>query len=142
MVKPHPIELRERVVAFVEEGHSNRSAAARFRVSPRFVNDLVILNRDIHSLALKRRGNPGIGELSNHSEWIRWRLGEHGDLTLDELCLELAGRDVSLHRSSVCRLLNRLGLSHKEKAFEQKSVSGWIFAKSATSSQAVPPANI
>ncbi len=27
MGKPHPIELRARVVAFVEEGNSNRAAA-------------------------------------------------------------------------------------------------------------------
>ncbi|MCD2179340.1 hypothetical protein [Rhizobium sp. C1] len=34
MDKPHPIELRERVVAFVNEGNSNREAARHFRVSP------------------------------------------------------------------------------------------------------------
>jgi len=38
MGKPHPIELRERVVAFVDEGHGHREAARHFRVSPRFVN--------------------------------------------------------------------------------------------------------
>ena len=50
MGKPHPIELRERVVAFVEEGHSHRASASRFRVLPRFVNDMVILKRDTGSL--------------------------------------------------------------------------------------------
>ncbi len=30
MGKSHPIELRSRVVAFVEEGNSNRAAAAQF----------------------------------------------------------------------------------------------------------------
>ena len=33
MGKPHPMELRERVVVFVEEGNTHRSAAAHFRVS-------------------------------------------------------------------------------------------------------------
>ena len=46
MGKPHPLELRERVVAFVEEGHSRRAAAAHFRVSPRFVNNMMILKRE------------------------------------------------------------------------------------------------
>ena len=41
MGKPHPLELRERVVAFVEEGNAHRSAAAHFRVSIKFVNDMV-----------------------------------------------------------------------------------------------------
>lgn len=34
MGKPHPIELRERVVAFVDEGYTHRAAAEHFRVSP------------------------------------------------------------------------------------------------------------
>ena len=45
MGKPHPIDLRERVVAFVEEGDSHREAARHFRVSPRFVNNTMILHR-------------------------------------------------------------------------------------------------
>lgn len=51
MGKPHPIELRSRVVAFVEEGNSNREAARHFRVSPRFVNNMMILQRSTGSLA-------------------------------------------------------------------------------------------
>ena len=43
MGKPHPMALRERAVAFVKEGHSHRAAAARFRVSVKFVNDMVAL---------------------------------------------------------------------------------------------------
>jgi transposase len=43
MGKPHPIELRERVVGFVEDGNTHHAAAAHFRVSVKFVNDMVIL---------------------------------------------------------------------------------------------------
>lgn len=38
MGKPLPLELRQRVVAYVDEGHGHREAARHFRVSPRFVN--------------------------------------------------------------------------------------------------------
>jgi transposase len=55
MGKPHPIELRTRVVAFVEEGNSNREAARHFRVSPRFVNNMMILHRSSGS----RSGSAG-----------------------------------------------------------------------------------
>ncbi|WP_298966722.1 transposase [uncultured Roseibium sp.] len=85
MGKPHPLALRERVVAFVEEGHSHRAAAAHFRVSPRFVNDMVILKRETGSLGPKRQGNPGVGKLSSQHEWLRSHVSENGDLTLDEL---------------------------------------------------------
>ena len=42
-------------------------------------------------------------------------MAQNGDLTLDELCIELGKRNLNVHRSSVGRLLHRLGLSHKKK---------------------------
>lgn len=49
------------------------------------------------------------------------RVAANGEVTLDELCVELAGRGVDVHHSTVGRFLNRLGLSHKKslKASEQ-----------------------
>lgn len=123
MGRPHPIELRERVVAFVEDGHTHRAAAAHFRVSPRFVNNMVIVKRESGSLAAKRQGNRGVGKLRDHGAWVRQRVEENGDLTLDELRLELAERDVIVHRSSVGRLLHRLGLSHKKKPAGQRAAA-------------------
>ena len=35
MPKPYSIDLRKRVAAFVEAGHSRRAAVAHFSVSPR-----------------------------------------------------------------------------------------------------------
>ena len=46
MGKPHPKELRERVVAHVMAGNTHHSAAARFDVSVKFVNDMVKLKRE------------------------------------------------------------------------------------------------
>lgn len=45
MGKPYPIELRTRVVAFVDQGHGHREAARHLRVLPKFVNDLIKLRR-------------------------------------------------------------------------------------------------
>jgi transposase len=52
------------------------------------------------------------------------RLAESGELTLDELCVELEVRGVSVHRSNVGRLLNRLGLSHKKNSTGQRAAAG------------------
>jgi transposase len=114
MGKSHPLALRSRVVGFVKEGHSHREAARHFRVSPRFVNNLVILKRETGSLSPRRQGHLRGGKLSTHGDWVRKRLAENGELTVDELCVELAGRGVIVHRSTVGRLLHRLGLSHKK----------------------------
>ena len=116
MGKPLPMALRERVVAFVDEGNSNREASRHFRVSPKFVNDLMKLRAVTGSLAPRRQGHgPGGGKLADHADFVRGRMAENGELTLDELCVELEARGVTVHRSNVARLLHRLGLSHKKR---------------------------
>jgi transposase len=124
MGKPHPMELRARVVAFVEEGNSHREAARHFRVSPRFVNNMVILHRSRGSLAPARQGHgPGGGKLVAQSQWIADRVADNGDVTLDELCVELAGRGVTVHRATVGRFLHQLGLSNKKKPQGKRAVA-------------------
>ena len=116
MGKPHPVALRERAVALVEEGHTHTAAARRLRVSVKFVNDMVRLKRETGTLEPKRQGNPGRGKLTAVTGWVRDRIAVRPDLTLDELTTELgAQHGLAVHRSSVGRLLHRLGLSHKKR---------------------------
>ncbi len=98
----------------LEEGQGHREAARHFRVSPRFVNDLLILKRENGSLAPRRQGHgAGSGKLSPHRDWLKERMMRDGERTLNVLCLELAGRGIVVDRSSIGWLLHRLGLSHK-----------------------------
>ena len=122
MGKSHPMELRTRVIAFVEEGRGHREAARHFRVSPRFVNDMVILKRESGGLLPKAQGNHAEGKLALYSGWLRDRVAIKGDLTLDEIVAELAAvHGVSVHRGSVGKWLHRLGLSHKKNAARQRN---------------------
>ena len=99
-----------------------RSIAASWTFRGSFVNDLMILHRKTSSLTAKRQGRPcGRGKLADHHEWVHQRMAQSGDLTLDELCIELGERGVAVHRSSVGRLLHRLGLSHKKKPGSQRT---------------------
>ena len=89
MGEPHPVELRERVVAVVEDGHPHCSAAAaRFRVSVRFVNDMVILKRETEAVSPGARATA-----AGMASWSRcargWR--RKGDLALDYPVAELGG---------------------------------------------------
>ena len=84
--KPFPLELRQRVFDFVEESHTLRAAAAQFRVSVKFVNDMVLLKLRTGSLEPKPRGNGGgHGKLAGVVDWIARRIRQKRDLTLDEL---------------------------------------------------------
>lgn len=122
MGKPHPIELRERVADFVDEGHSHRAAARHFRVSPRFVNELMKLRRETGGLEPRRMGNPGRGKLNDVADWVRGRIADKGEMTLDALVIELRElKGVTAHRSGVGKLLHRLGLSHKKRHSRRQS---------------------
>ena len=78
MGKPHPMELRTRVVDFVEEGNTHRATAAHFRVSIKFVNDMVKLKlklkRETGSLEPKRQGRSGHGKLTGSHDWVRGKI--------------------------------------------------------------------
>ena len=116
MGKPHPVELRERAVRLVEEGSTHTEAARRLCVSIKFVNDMVRLKRETGALVPKPQGNPGRGKLTGVKGWVERRITTQPDLTIDELTAELAAEQgVTVHRSSVGRLLRRLGLSHKKR---------------------------
>ena len=71
MGKPYPLALRERAVAFVEEGNSHRSSAAHSRVSVKFVNDMVKLKRETGSLQTKSQGRRGHGKFAIVAGWLR-----------------------------------------------------------------------
>ena len=123
MGKPLPMELRERVVDFVAEGHTHRAAAAQFRVSIKFVNDMVILKRSTGSLEPKSQGNGGgHGKLAGVVDWIAQRITQKRDLTLDELVVELRdGLGVEAHRVSVWRRLRSLNLTHKKRPARRRA---------------------
>ena len=117
MGKPHPVELRQRVVDHVAEGNTHRSTAARFKVSVRFVNDMVKLKAATGGLVPKAQGNGGgHGKLSALKDWVARRIGEKRDLTAAALAAEItATHGTTVHRGSVWRLLRDLGLTHKKK---------------------------
>ena len=71
MGKPHPVELRARAVALVEQGNTHTEAARRLCVSIKFVNDMVKLWKATGSLAPKVQGNGGgHGKLSALKDWM------------------------------------------------------------------------
>ncbi len=123
MDKPPPIELRQRFVDHVAEGNTHRSTAARFKVSVRFVNDMVKLMKATGGLVPKAQGNGGgHGKLSSLKNWIARRIAEKRDLTAAGLAREIAAtHGMTVHRGSVWGLLRDLGLTHKKRPASRRA---------------------
>ena len=112
------MDLRERVVSFVEAGHSRRKAAARFEVSPSFAVKLVSRRDATGSAAPARQGRPpGGGKLAPHVAFLIARVEESPDITMPELATLLeAERGVSAHPASLSRVLCKAGFTFKKNA--------------------------
>jgi transposase len=73
MTQSYSLDLRVRVVAFVEAGHSCRAAARHFRVSDSFAIKLLQRQRQsVRQAAGPRRRRHGLGccDLHGRSRWL------------------------------------------------------------------------
>src|SRR3984885_11150010 len=115
MPKPYSLDLRERVVSYVEAGHSRRAAAAHFRVSPSFVINLMTAFRERGAVAPKALGGWRHSKLDPHRVFILRRVAEKDDISMPELAGELqAASGVKADPASLSRWLIRNGLSFKK----------------------------
>lgn len=115
MPQPFSIDLRERVVAFVEAGHSRHKAAAHFRVSVSFVVNLVKACRATGSLAPKPMGGRRHAKLDGHRAFLLGRVAAQPDITMPELAGDLqAATGTRADPSSLSRWLIRNGYRFKK----------------------------
>jgi transposase len=132
MPKPYSLDLRERVVSYVEAGHSRRAAAAHLRVSPSFVINLMTAFRERGAIAPKALGGWRHSKLGPHRVFILRRVAEKDDISMPELAGELhAASGVKAAPASLSRWLIRNGLSFKKIAFRPANAIGPTCARRA-----------
>ena len=88
MPKAYSLDLRERVVGFVEDGHSRRAAAAHFKVSVSFVVNLVKTVRTRGSFEPKPSGGRRHAKLEPHRSFLLAQVAEKADITMPELAAD------------------------------------------------------
>jgi hypothetical protein len=84
MPKAYSLDLRERVVGFVEDGHSRRAAAAHFKVSVSFVVNLVRAVRSRGSFEPKPSGGRRHAKLEPHRSFLLAQVAEKADITIQK----------------------------------------------------------
>lgn len=125
MSRPCSMDLRERVVAAVEqEGLSRNQAAARFGVAPSSAIKWVALFRRTGSVAPGQMGGRKPRTLRGpHAEWLTARCLDR-PFTISQLVEELKSeRGLKVDRRSVWEFLHAEGLSFKKNAVRARAGS-------------------
>jgi transposase len=124
MPKAYSLDLRERVVGFVEDGHSRRAAAAHFKVSVSFVVNLVRAVRSRGSFEPKPSGGRRHAKLEPHRSFLLAQVVEKADITMPELAAELAAATgEKADPASLSRWLIRAGYRFKKNSASQRARS-------------------
>ena len=119
---PYPVELRMRVIDFVEGGASRRDAAEQFEVSASSAVRWVQRFRDDGTCEPMRRGG-GTSPLEKYSRQILALISARRDLTLNEMVSALHKRRIPGSRSALSRFFARHGITVKKKACRRQSAS-------------------
>src|SRR5215218_5912267 len=115
MTHSYSLDLRMRVAAFVEAGHSRRAAARHFKVSDSFALKLMQRQRQCGSPAPARQGRPrGTGKLACYEAFLIRTVEARPDITMPELAARLLDEHgVSAAPATLSRLLCRRGFTYK-----------------------------
>ena len=122
MAKPYSMDLRERVVAAVEEGGlSRRQAAARFGVGESSAIRWVARSRATGSVAPGQMGGHKPKAIrGEHQAWLVERIKD-GEFTLHGLVAELAGRGLKVDYHTMWDFVHAQKLSFKKRRWSPAS---------------------
>ena len=121
MTKSYSLDLRQRVVRFVEAGHSCHEAARYFEVSVAFVVRLMAAYRATGSLAPKPEGGWRYSKLDPHRDFLIQRVTETNDITMPQLAAELLALGTKVTPASISHWYRRQGYSFKKNAAGQRT---------------------
>lgn len=122
-MKAYSIDLRQRVLAMGDKGHSTREVARAFGVSESWVRRVKQVRREEKRVVPRsgggrRHGHFDAVRLAQLKEWLR----KHPDATLEGLRGRVV-REMGLRCSlmCVCRAIKKLGWSLKKKRFARRN---------------------
>ena len=115
-MKPHPIELRERIIRIYAEGNTSiRKLAERFAVSKGFVQKMLNQQQEKGHVQPGKQGGHMQGVLKGREAELGAMVEQHQDATLAEYC-EYWGEKYSqwVSPSTMCRALQKARLTLKK----------------------------
>lgn len=121
MGKPYSLDIRKRIIRYVEGGGSRRGAAEHFEVSASCAIKLMDRWKRTGSAACGKRGG-SVGKLAPHKDFLLRRVKEKPDITMPELAETLkAETGTEAAPASLSRFLIRHEQSFKKNTSGQRA---------------------
>src|SRR6202167_4169233 len=124
MGKPYSDDLRERVVAAIEAGHSRVKVAELYNMALSTVGGLIRRKRETGSVSPEKFGGYKTFALERHTALVKKLVAEQPDSTLAELQIRLAKEDVNVSQSAISRFLHHINMTFKKKAYTRRNKIG------------------
>jgi transposase len=116
MGKPYSEDLRARIVGAGGDGITIPEIAEQLGVSISSVVRFRRLHRETGSVSPAKFGGHKQYALAAHEDLVRRLVAEQPDITLAEIRIALAKRNVTVAQSSISRFLHHLKLRFKKKS--------------------------
>ena len=121
MARAYSLDLRERVVAMVDDGDTVRAVASAFDVSVASVVKWAQRTRATGSAAAKAMGGKRPFLLEPQRDWLIERLTDKPDLTLQALLDELGQRGTVVSCDTLWRFLKREEITFKKNFVRRRA---------------------
>ncbi len=119
MGKPYSDDLRERVIAAIEAGHTREEVAELFNMALSTVGGFIKRKRETGSVSPDKFGGYKTFSLEPHADLVKELVAEQPDSTLAELQVRLAKEKVEVSQSAISRFLHHIKLTFKKRVYTQ-----------------------
>ena len=127
------LDLRRRVIAVIEDGHSTRGVARRFSIGISTAGSWYRQWLAMGEARPLRQGHPPGSKLDSHAAFILGLVGSCKDITLREIAEELERRHgVRASEATVCRFLAKRGLTFKKRRRTRQSSNARMSSRAPT----------
>src|SRR5258708_8395346 len=115
MGKPYSDDLRERVVAAIEAGHTREEVAKRYNMALSTVGGFIKRKRETGSISPDKFGGDKNFTLKPHTDRGKELVAGQPDRTLSEPQVRFAKEKVTVSQSGVFPVLHHINLTFKKK---------------------------
>ncbi len=110
----YSIDLRERVLSYIEDGHTQKEASEVFKIPRQTIYNWLCLKTGTGYLGMRRSGKRRSSKFDE--EKLKETITLHPDYYLSEIAVVFKATP-----GGVCRALKRWGITRKKRAFSSRN---------------------